>query len=75
LHGMGPTRWLYGAYAMSWPAAKSTVITVESVLEPGCDVVFVTSSSNPDVSVRVGGAKVTIVTVTSLVTRMWRHPP
>jgi len=22
---------------MSWPAAKSTVIMVESVMEPGCD--------------------------------------
>ncbi len=55
---------------MSWPAAKSTIMMVESVMEPRCDVVFVMSSSNPDVSVHVGGAKVTIITVTSLVTRM-----
>ncbi len=55
---------------MSWPAAKSTIITVESVMEPGCDMVFVTSSSNPDVSVRVGGAKVIIVMVMSLETWM-----
>jgi len=53
---------------MSWPAAKSTIITVESVMEPGCDMVFVMSSSNLDVSVHVGG--VTVITVTSLVTRM-----
>jgi len=39
-------------------------------MEPGCDVVFMMSSRNPDVSVHVGGAKVTIVMVTSLVTQM-----
>jgi len=56
---------------MSWPAAKSTIIMVESVMEPGCDGgVSMTSSCNPDVSVHVGGAKVTIIMVMSLVTRM-----
>jgi len=69
---MGPMRWVYGAYTtFSWPAAKSTVIMVELVMEPRCDgVVSVTLSSNPDVSVHVGSAKVTVVMVTSLVTWM-----
>jgi len=56
---------------MSWPAAKSAIITAESVMEPRCDRGgSVMLSSNPDVSVRVGGAKVTVIMVTSLVTRM-----
>jgi len=55
---------------MSWPAAKSTVITVVSVMEPGCDGGIVMSSRNPDVSVCVGGAKVTVIMVMSLKTQM-----
>jgi len=28
---------LWSLCRMSWPAAKSTIIMVESVMEPGCD--------------------------------------
>jgi len=49
---------LWSLHCMSWPAVKSTIITVESVMEPRwVEVVSMTSLSNLDVSVHVGGKK------------------
>ena len=56
---------------MSWPAAKSTIITVESVMEPGCDgdsicdIITVTW-----MHLSMLAEPVIIITVTSLVTQM-----
>jgi len=60
--------WVYevGLGSLCWPAAKVTIITVMSVRN--LDVMEVAlwhHQSSPDVSVRVGSAKVTIIMVTS----------